>query len=66
MLIHAYCWFAIDNFGHCRLVAANGASSTPGVRATGPLVEVLDLLAAAFACCADGGVRSGCPPDELG
>ncbi|MBB4685855.1 TetR/AcrR family transcriptional regulator [Amycolatopsis jiangsuensis] len=56
-LIHAYCRFAIDNPGHYRLMTANGTSRrTPGARPTGPLVEVLDLLAAGFERCAEAGI----------
>ena len=48
--IRAYCEFALDNPGHYRLMMANGAS-----RPDGPLLDIIDELAAGFARCASAG-----------
>jgi AcrR family transcriptional regulator len=54
--IHAYCTFAMENPGHYRLMLANGASRPdPGARAEGPLLDVIDRLAAGFERCVEAG-----------
>ena len=54
--IHAYCTFAMENPGHYRLMLAKGASRpTPGARAEGPLLDVIDRLAAGFERCVEAG-----------
>lgn len=54
--IHAYCAFAMNHPGHYRLMLANGASRPdPDARAEGPLLDVIDGLAAAFERCVEAG-----------
>jgi AcrR family transcriptional regulator len=54
--LHAYCAFAMENPGHYRLMLANGASRPePGARAEGPLLDVIDRLAAGFERCVEAG-----------
>ncbi|WP_329130450.1 TetR/AcrR family transcriptional regulator [Streptomyces sp. NBC_00670] len=56
-MMHATCRFAVDNPGHYRLMTAGGPPRTaPGVRPSGPLYDVIDLLVAGFARCAEAGV----------
>jgi hypothetical protein len=56
-MMHATCRFAVDNPGHYRLMTAGGPPRTaPDVRPSGPLYDVIDLLVAGFARCAEAGV----------
>ncbi|MEV7602829.1 TetR/AcrR family transcriptional regulator [Kitasatospora sp. NPDC089797] len=56
-MIHASCRFAVENPGHYRLMTADGPPRTaPGARPSGPLHDVIDLLVAGFARCAEAGV----------
>lgn len=66
-LIHAYCRFAMDHPGHYRLMTANGSSrQSPDARPVGPLVEILDLLNAAFARCGEAGAPLRVPVERAG
>jgi AcrR family transcriptional regulator len=63
--LHAYCDFAIANPGHYRLMLSNGADdSPPAVRPSGPLVDVVDTLVAAFTRCAEAGHKLRVPSDR--
>jgi AcrR family transcriptional regulator len=63
--VHAYSDFAVGNPGHYRLMLSKGAErSAPGVRPAGPLVDVLDLLVAAFARCDQAGFKLRVPSDR--
>ncbi|WP_020662231.1 TetR/AcrR family transcriptional regulator [Amycolatopsis benzoatilytica] len=66
-LLHAYCRFAMANPGHYRLMTANGASrSAPDVRPRGPMVDVVDLITAAFSQCAEAGFALRVPAERAG
>jgi len=66
-LLHAYCRFAMANPGHYRLMTANGASrSSPDVRPHGPMIDLIDLITAAFARCADAGFALRVPAERAG
>ncbi|SFP25397.1 transcriptional regulator, TetR family [Amycolatopsis rubida] len=66
-LLHAYCRFAMDNPGHYRLMTANGARRTsPDVRPHGPTIDLVDLIGAAFARCAESGTALRVPAERAG
>ena len=66
-LLHAYCRFAMANPGHYRLMTANGASrSSPDVRPQGPMIDLIDLMTAAFAQCAETGEVLRVPAERAG
>lgn len=57
--IRAYCEFALENPGHYRLMMANGAA-----RPDGPLLDIIDQLAAGFARCASSGYTLRVSPER--
>jgi AcrR family transcriptional regulator len=63
--LHAYCDFAVANPGHYRLMLSDGADRTsPDARPSGPLIDVIDTLVAAFERCAEAGHKLRVPSDR--
>ncbi|GLY86616.1 TetR/AcrR family transcriptional regulator [Actinoallomurus iriomotensis] len=63
--MHAYCRFAIANPGHYRLMLGNRrVAREPDGRPRGPLVPVVESVAAAFERCERAGARLRLPSDR--